>query len=74
MVQAELYRDYAEACFRVAQTVGDRAERARWIDMAQQWLQWAQEEEAVRPKPAQSDRNRTGVHRSQRGSGPFGLR
>jgi hypothetical protein len=46
MTQAELYRGYAEACFRVARTSTDDAERARWIGMAQQWLQWAQDEEA----------------------------
>jgi hypothetical protein len=43
---ADTYRSYAEACFRIAQTTTDDAERARWIAMAQHWLQWAQEAEA----------------------------
>jgi hypothetical protein len=52
MSKAELYRAYAEACFRTAQTITDEAERARWVGMAQQWLQWAQDEEA-KAKPKQ---------------------
>jgi hypothetical protein len=43
MSQAELYRSYAEACVRAAQNAANEAERARWIGMAQHWLQWAQE-------------------------------
>jgi hypothetical protein len=43
MSQAELYRSYAEACVRVAHNAADEAERARWISIAQHWLQWAQE-------------------------------
>jgi hypothetical protein len=50
MSQAELYRGYAEACFRTARNTTDELERARWIGMAQQWLLWAQEEEAKGPK------------------------
>jgi hypothetical protein len=46
MSKAELYRAYAEACFRTAQVTVSEAERARWVGMAQQWLLWAQEEEA----------------------------
>jgi hypothetical protein len=45
MTQPELYRAYAEACFRIAKAAADEAERARWISMAQHWLDWAQEEE-----------------------------
>ena len=51
MSQAKTYRDYAEACFRVALTTAEEAERARWVSMAQQWLQWAQEEEAGHSAP-----------------------
>ena len=43
MSQVELYRGYAKACFRAAQTTTNEAERARWIGMAQHWLQWADE-------------------------------
>jgi hypothetical protein len=46
MTQAELYRAYAEACFRVAKTAAEESERARWLGMAQHWLQWAQDEDA----------------------------
>jgi hypothetical protein len=46
MTQAELYRAYAEACFRVAKTAPEETERARWLGMAQHWLQWAQNEDA----------------------------
>jgi hypothetical protein len=46
-----LYRAYAEACFRIAKTCTDEAERGRWIGMAQHWLQWAQEEEEKHPPP-----------------------
>jgi hypothetical protein len=51
MSQAELYRAYAEACFRLAKNTIDEHERTRWVGMAQQWLQWTQEEEAKEPKP-----------------------
>lgn len=46
--QADVYRTYAEACVRIAQNVSDDFERSRWISMAQQWLQWAQEVEAAK--------------------------
>jgi hypothetical protein len=49
MSEADEYRGYAEACFRVAQGATDESERARWTSMAQHWLQWAQDEEAGRP-------------------------
>jgi hypothetical protein len=55
MSRADLYRGYAEACFRIAQSAADGAERARWIGMAQQWLQWAQDEEAGSSAPVQPD-------------------
>ena len=55
MTQPELYRAYAEACFRVAKTSTDEAERARWISMAQHWLQWAQDEEVGRPPSLPKD-------------------
>ena len=74
MVRAERYRGYAEACFRVAQTVGDNTERGRWIDMAQQWLQWAQDEEAGHSEPARPEKDQTGVHPSHGASGQVGLR
>ena len=51
MTQAELYRAYAETCFRVAKISTDDTERARWINMAQHWLQWAQDEEEKKPPP-----------------------
>jgi len=51
MSQADLYRSYAEACFLAAQATTDTAERAKWIGMAQHWLQWAQDEETKKPKP-----------------------
>ena len=41
--KAELYRSYAEACLAVARSVADQSERARWISMAQHWLDWATE-------------------------------
>jgi hypothetical protein len=44
--RAETYRTYAETCFRIAQTITDEAEHARWIDMARHWLHWAQKAEA----------------------------
>jgi len=56
MSQAELYRSYAQACFRAAQGTANQAERGRWLGMAEHWLHWAQEEEAGRlpwrPVPA----------------------
>jgi hypothetical protein len=52
MSQVELYRSYAEACVRAAQNTANEAERARWIGIAQHWLQWA-EEELKNPKPTE---------------------
>jgi len=57
MSQAELYRSYAEACFRVAHNAVDDAERARWVSTAQHWLQWAQDEES---KGSKKDANAEG--------------
>jgi len=51
MSQAELYRSYAEACFRATQATSDRDERARWLAMAQHWLPWAEQEELKKSKP-----------------------
>jgi hypothetical protein len=31
-------------CLRIARGLPDDEERARWIAMAQQWLQWADEQ------------------------------
>ena len=42
--QADLYRSYAEACIRLASAAHDEAERARWVEMAQHWLDWADRE------------------------------
>ena len=55
MTQADVYRAYAEACFRVARNSADEAERARWIGMAQHWLQWAQEVEVGETAPVPPD-------------------
>ena len=41
--QADLYREYAKECLRIAQIATDETERARWVAMAQHWLQWADE-------------------------------
>ena len=59
MTSPELYRSYAEACFRVAKLSTDEAERGRWLSMAQHWLQWAQEEEEkqLQPKSDKGERN-----------------
>jgi hypothetical protein len=55
MTQAELYRAYAEACFRVEKTATDEAERSRWVSMAQHWLQWAQQEEMKASRPIEDE-------------------
>jgi hypothetical protein len=41
MSQESLYREYAAQCMRVAQSAFSEAERMRWLDMAQQWVRWA---------------------------------
>jgi len=62
MSQAELYRSYAEACVRAAQNAANEAERARWVGIAQHWLQWA-EEELKKPKPTEEQAAQpTGLH------------
>ena len=45
MSQADKYRGRSLLPF--AQATDYEAERARWVNMAQTWLQWAQEEEFV---------------------------
>jgi hypothetical protein len=47
MSEASKFREYAESCFKIAQAATDEAERARWMSMAQKWLQWAQDAEKM---------------------------
>ena len=69
MSQAELYRSYAGACVRAAQHATNDAERARWIGMAQHWVQWAEQEEAgrdlSRPMPTPSQPAQQQVQQQQ---------
>ena len=44
MSQKDVYREYAAQCMRVAQSAVGEAERMRWLDMAQQWMKWAEHE------------------------------
>jgi hypothetical protein len=46
------YRTYAQECFRVAQATPESRARKRWIEMAQNWLRWAEQEEDVAAKDA----------------------
>ena len=39
--KGDRYRSYAEICFRLAQSAANEEERARWPDMAQHWVEWA---------------------------------
>jgi hypothetical protein len=46
---AERYRRLAQECLDVARTLSLRTKRAILIDMAQTWLQMAEEQEAAIP-------------------------
>jgi hypothetical protein len=37
----DLYRRYAELCFRMAHRAGTEAERLLWVEMGQEWVQRA---------------------------------
>ena len=50
MSKAAEYRDYAAQCMRVAGAAVDEAERARWLDMARHWAQWAELEDKEEQK------------------------
>ena len=41
--RGDLYRKYAEMCFRIAHSVATDAQRARWIEMGQHLVEWANE-------------------------------
>ena len=40
--KSDRYRSYAEICFRLAQGATNEEERARWLEMAQHWVEWAE--------------------------------
>jgi hypothetical protein len=39
--KGDVYRSYAMMCFQLAQRTAEE-ERARWIEMAQHWVEWAE--------------------------------
>jgi len=39
--KGDLYRTYAEMCFRTAHSATDVAERMRWLAMGQHWVELA---------------------------------
>jgi hypothetical protein len=43
MSSQELYRTNAEDCLRKAQTVRDESDRPFWLNLAQSWLQLAEQ-------------------------------
>ena len=45
MSRVEEFRGYAAQCTRVAAATLGEAERKRWLDMAQQWMKWAELEQ-----------------------------
>jgi hypothetical protein len=42
MIKETECREFAAQCRRVAASAIGEAERTRWLDMAQQWMKWAE--------------------------------
>jgi hypothetical protein len=60
MSQAKEYRAFAAQCMRVARSAVSEAERTRCLDMAQQWMRWAETEQKKEKTSEPSNGDRSG--------------